>query len=109
MLLGLLLTPMSEGFIPNPGGFRHFDKVIHFGLFAITGFVSIYGLSFVASFRNRLLLGLVLGIALAMGTELGQYFIPFREPEFYDLMAGLAGLFLGLLSYTLFYCWKLKL
>jgi VanZ family protein len=109
ILLGLLLSPIKESLIPSIGGFQHWDKVAHFCLFAITGFISIYGASFFSRFRARVLFGLVFGLILAVGTELGQYLIPFRDPEFSDLLADFAGLFLGLLSGTLLYCWKLRL
>jgi len=109
MLLGVLLAPIRESFIPNLGGFQHWDKIAHFGLFAITGFISIYGAGFFSRFAAKVLFGLIFGLALALGTELGQYLIPFRDPDFYDLLADLAGLFLGLLSSALLYGWKLRL
>jgi VanZ family protein len=109
LLLALLFLPVQINFIPMPGGFSHFDKVAHFGLFGVTGFLGIYGSTFFASFRYRLLFGLVFGLVLAAGTEAVQYFIPYRDMEFYDLLSDWAGLFLGLLSYTFYYTWKSRL
>jgi VanZ family protein len=109
LLLAVLLSPLKEGVIPSSWGFRHFDKVVHFCLFAVTGFLGICGAGFFASFRNRLLFGFVFGLVLAAGTEFGQAFIPHRTPSLYDLQADLTGLSLGLLFCTWLYCWKLKL
>jgi VanZ family protein len=109
LLLVVLLSPLKASVFPDLGGFRHFDKVVHFCLFAVTGFLGIYGSSFFASFRYRLLFGFIFGLVLAAGTELGQAFIPHRSPSLYDLQADLTGLSLGLLFYTWLYCWKLKL
>jgi len=107
MLLGLLLSPLRDNILPTFGGFQHWDKVAHFGLFAVTGFISIYGAGFFSRFGARVLFGLIFGLALAVGTELGQYFIPFRDPDYYDLLADLAGLFLGLLFYALLYSYDM--
>ena len=108
-LLGILLSPIRENLIASRSGFQHWDKVAHFVLFAITGFITIYGSGFFQRFGVRVLFGLIFGIVLAVGTELGQYLIPSRDPEFYDLLADLAGLFFGLLSGTMLFCRKLRL
>jgi VanZ family protein len=101
-LLAILLSPM-RGNIFTPEGFRYWDKVVHFGLFAVTGFMSIYGAVFFARFRYRLIFGVVVGLALAAGTELGQSLVPSRDTSLYDFLADLAGLCLGLLAYVLLY------
>jgi VanZ family protein len=101
-LLVILLLPLRDGFFA-PGGFRYWDKVVHFVLFAVTGFMSIYGTSFFSKFSYRLIFGLVFGLALAIGTESGQYLVPSRSSSFFDLLADLLGLFLGLLTYALLY------
>jgi len=106
-LLFILLFPTKDSLSHDYLGFHHWDKVAHFGLFAVTGFVSILSTGFFSKFRSRLLFGLIFGLVLAFGTELGQYLIPCHYPEFYDLLADLAGLSLGLLSCTLVCCWKL--
>lgn len=103
ILFVVLFLPIRESLIPKWGGFPYWDKVIHFGLFAVTGFVSVFGASFLSSFVARLLFGLVFGLALAAVTELGQYLIPSRDPDLYDFFADLAGLFFGLLVYTVFF------
>jgi VanZ family protein len=102
-LLAILLLPIRDSLIPNYRGFRHWDKVAHFGLFAVTGFMNIYGAGFFSSYRYRFIFGLVFGLTLAVGTELGQTLIPFRSTSLYDLLADLAGLCLGVLTYVLLY------
>jgi VanZ family protein len=109
ILLGLLFLPALDSLLPVRDWFHHFDKVAHFGLFAVTGFVGIYGASFFSRFRSRMLFGVVFGLALAVGTELGQHFIPSRDMDFYDLLADWAGLFFGLFAYTFYYIWRLKI
>jgi VanZ family protein len=109
ILLGVLLSPIRPGLIPEFGGFQHWDKIAHFILFAITGFISVYGAGFFSRLGAKVLFGLCFGLVLALGTEFGQHFIPLREPDFYDLLADLAGLFFGLLSYTLLYFWEQRI
>ena len=103
VLLGLLLGPIRESQIPIPWGFTHFDKVVHFGLFFVTGFVSVLGTKFLSRFRNRILFGIIFGLFLAAGTELAQSSIPFRSRDFYDLTADVVGLGVALLLYYLLY------
>lgn len=85
------------------GGFRHWDKVVHAGLFAVTGFMSIFGASFFSRFRYRFIFGVVIGLVLAAATELGQSLIPHRTADVYDFLADVVGLCLGVLAYNLLY------
>jgi VanZ family protein len=101
-LLAILLLPL-KGDIINPWGFRYWDKIVHCGLFIITGVVSIYGASFLSRFRYRLIFGLIFGLALAVGTEFGQSLVASRTTSLYDLLADFIGLSLGLLTYALLY------
>ena len=107
ILLGLLLAPITESQIPTPGGFKHFDKVAHFGLFAITGLVSAFGARFLSRFRTRMLFGIAFGLFLAVCTELAQSLIPIRNMSLYDLLADVAGLSVGLLLYAFLHRWPL--
>ncbi len=102
VLLVLLLSPIKD-FIPNRGGFQHWDKVAHGGLFAVTGFMSIYGAGFFSRFRYRFIFGVIFGLALAGATELGQSLVPSRTTDAYDFLADMAGLCLGVLIYVLLY------
>jgi VanZ family protein len=101
-LLAVLLLPLKDGIFP-PEGFRYWDKVVHFGLFAVTGFMSIYGASFFSKFSYRFIFGLIFGLVLAIGTEFGQSFVTSRSTSLFDLLADLIGLSLGLFTYTLLY------
>lgn len=92
ILLGLLLAPIRETAIPTPGGFKHLDKVAHFGLFVVTGLISVFGARFLSQFRTRMLFGIVFGLFLAVCTEFGQSLIPVRNTSLYDLLADVVGL-----------------
>jgi len=100
ILLGLLLAPIGEAEIPAFGDFEHWDKVYHFGLFAITGFVSVFGARFFTLFRSRMLFGIVFGLFLALCTEFTQSLIPCRNMSLYDLLADIAGLGFALSLYA---------
>ena len=101
VLLAVLLLP-GGGITPFKD-FQHWDKIAHFCLFAVTGFLSIYGATFFPKFRTRCIFGLIFGLTLAIGTELGQSLIPSRTVSIFDFLADLAGLILGVLVYILLY------
>jgi VanZ family protein len=109
LILALLLLPLRENALISRLNFPYFDKVVHCGLFAVFGFISIYGTAFSREFRYRLLFGLVLGLVLAVGTELGQSLVPSRDTSLMDLAADLLGLFFGLVAFTLLYSWRKRL
>jgi VanZ family protein len=102
-LLGVLLAPISEMGIFIPWGFKHFDKVAHFCLFAVTGFVAVFGANFGSQFKSRMCFGIAFGLLLALGTEFAQSLVPFRDTSLYDLLADVVGLGVGLVLYTLLY------
>ncbi|MFC2071553.1 VanZ family protein [Chloroflexota bacterium] len=93
ILLGLLLIPSADELIPRTcGGFEHWDKVAHFGLFGVTGLVGVFGTSFLRQFKSRILFGIAFGLFLAVSTEFAQSLIPARNMSLYDLLADVAGL-----------------
>lgn len=100
ILLGVLLAPVAGTGIPALGGFKHFDKVVHFCLFAVTGFVCVFGAGFLHQFRSRIVFEIAFGLLLAAGTEFAQSFIPVRDMSPYDFLADTLGLGVGLLSYA---------
>lgn len=102
-LLSVLLAPISETEIPSPFGFTHFDKVAHFGLFFVTGIVSILGTKFISRFRTRVLFGIVFGLFIALSTELVQAYVPSRNADFYDLIVDVTGLSVAILLYSILY------
>jgi VanZ family protein len=101
-LLIILLIPLRGSIFPAEG-FRYWDKVVHCALFAVTGFMSIYGTGFLSRFRFRDLFGLVFGLVRALGTEFGQSFVATRSTSLFDLLADLIGLSFGLLVYVILY------
>lgn len=100
IVLSVLLAPIGEAWMPAPWGFTYWDKVYHFGLFAVTGFVAVYGAGFFSLLRSRMLFGIIFGLFLAVSTELGQSLIPCRNMSIYDLFADIAGLGVALSFYA---------
>jgi VanZ family protein len=101
-LLVVLLAPLGGTAIPSPLRFEHFDKVAHFCLFAVTGFVGVYGANFRSQFKYRILFGVVFGLFLGVGTEFGQSLVS-RDTSLYDLLADVIGLGAGLVLYAFLY------
>ena len=104
VLFVLMLAPVPS-ITREVAGFGHWDKLAHFGLFAVTGLVSAYSAKPLGHLRNRILFGLLFSGALALVTEGAQHFVANRGGSFLDFMADLAGLSLALLLYAL---WKLR-
>jgi VanZ family protein len=103
VLWGLMLAPIGEDGVSSFVGFKHWDKIAHFGLFGVTGFVSAFGGGFFRALRSRILFAMILGLLLAVCTEGAQSLIGFRTGSPYDLMADIAGLSVAVLLYVLLY------
>jgi VanZ family protein len=101
-LLGVLLAPVADTAIPGPLRFEHFDKVAHLCLFAVTGFVGVFGTNFQRQLKSRVLFGVVFGLFLAVSTEFGQSLVS-RDTSLYDLLADVIGLGAGLALYAFLY------
>ena len=99
-LLGLLLAPIGDIEKWQFLGFKHWDKVGHFILFGVTGFVYIWSASYFKTITVRTLFALMLSSFLAMVTEGLQRFVA-RTPAFCDLLADIAGLLSGILIFVL--------
>ena len=106
VLWGLLLAPIGEDGVSSFVGFKHWDKIAHFGLFGVTAFVGAFGASFFGTLRSRILFAMILGLFLAVCTEGAQSLIGFRTGSPYDLLADMAGLSVALLLYVLLYRWR---
>jgi VanZ family protein len=103
-LFSVLLSPVTWWrVIPGPWGVINFDKIAHVCLFAITGFVTIFGTDFLRQLRNRVILALIAGLILSGVTEVAQHFIAHRIMDIYDFLANIVGLGFGLLFYNLLY------
>ena len=103
ILLGVLLAPIGEKIVPAPFLFKHWDKVAHLGLFAITGFVSVFGVNFRNQFKLRVFFGAIFSLFIAVATECGQSLTPSRDMSLYDLLADVIGVGVGLAFYALLY------
>ena len=92
VLFGLLLAPIEEAgaFIYHIS--KYYDSEAHFGLFFITGFISIFGARFLKTFRARLLFGCSVSLLLAFATEFAQSFVAYRTTSLSDLLADILGL-----------------
>ncbi len=104
ILLVLTLAPVDV--VPRDAlGFQHWDKLAHFGLFAVTGVVGAYSSKPLGALRVRILFGLIFSGGMALVTEGAQHFLADRSGTFVDFLTDLAGLSLALLLYAL---WKLR-
>ena len=101
-LLTLLTVPLAENPMPHAGIFRYWDKYAHIALFAVTGFVSVFGVRF-RRFSARVAFGLFFSLFLAFGTEFAQSLTSYRYADFFDLLADLVGVFMGLFVYLACY------
>ncbi len=101
-LVSVLLSPIAWWTaIPGPGELKYFDKAAHFCLFAITGFVGVFGTNSRSQFKTRLLFAAVFSLFLAVSTELAQSpFVRSRHTDPYDLLANVIGLSVGLVLYS---------
>ncbi len=83
----LLFTPVASG-LPSEY-YTWFDKVVHFVMFA--------GLALIGYWNfGSITLVLFFTVTLAGGTELLQGFLPFRNREIWDFLAGAGGALAGI-------------
>ncbi|MEO0115538.1 MAG: VanZ family protein [candidate division WOR-3 bacterium] len=68
------------------------DKILHFGAYTILGLIGQAAVGFHS---------LTIGLSLGTVTELLQYLIPHRTVEFFDWLANVLGLGLGIGAYFL--------
>ena len=105
VLWGLMLAPVGEEGVASDLGFKHWDKIAHFFLFGVTGFVGAFAASSFGfgALRSRILFGMMLGLFIALCTEGVQSLISVRNGSPYDLLADMAGLLVALPLYVLLY------
>ena len=80
-LLPVPTTPLEES--------RHVDKVVHFGIFL--GFAML----FYIDRRPRTKWTLLVSFAFAAAIEVVQWVVPYREGDWWDFVAGVAGACVG--------------
>lgn len=96
-LLILALTSVPGADLPQASLFPEADKVVHFGLYAILGLLSVRA-AFGEGSRDAALVRLVaiaIGIFAALD-EVHQRFIPGRSMDVRDWMADVAGALVGM-------------
>jgi len=98
---GFIFFLSSQSSFPIEAPFEAFDKLAHFGLFALLGLF----LSFGVFKSTRLSLGIKIALTLVTGAVLGvldeahQSAVPLRESDILDALADIAGIALGLIAY----------
>ena len=82
IMLLVFLLPVPPSPVKQP---HHLDKAVHFGLFL--GFAILYRSARAA----RALRAMLTSLALAAAIELAQWALPYREGDWWDLVADAAG------------------
>jgi len=80
-------TPLAEA--------NHVDKLVHFGVFL--GFA----LLLYIDRASKVMWTLLISFAFAAGIELVQWFLPYRDADWWDFFAGAAGAAFGVLLVSL--------
>ncbi|MEO1051263.1 MAG: VanZ family protein [Bacteroidota bacterium] len=104
----LFLTTMPFEYDPDAAWYWDFDqadKVVHAGLFAIFSFLILSGFKkqhksiFIST--HALLICILCSALFGIITEVAQYYIPSRSPDFNDLLADLLGTIVGIAMFYL--------
>ena len=98
---GFIFFLSSQSSFPIEAPFNQFDKLAHFGLFSLLGFLISFGAfkSTRLPLRKKAFLVLMTGVILSLLDEVHQSFVPFREPDVLDAAVDAAGIVLGLFAY----------
>lgn len=107
LILLLGLTPGESMPSTNVWDFLSFDKIAHFGVFAILCFLLILGFSKQYTFLfiryHAVLLAIGISFFYSLVIELFQTMIPDRGLEFGDIVANSLGVFAGWFVFYLIY------
>jgi VanZ family protein len=102
LLIGILIIYIALIFIGAiitvPGNIEIVngnDKVIHFFEFFVLAIILFKTLQ-LYKFKHMYILGIILGIAFMIASELVQGFVPSRSISIYDFIADTSGFILGL-------------
>ena len=98
---GFIFYLSSQSSFSIEAPFNEFDKLVHFGLFALLGGLLSFGVfkSTRLPLRKKVLLVLMTGVTLGLLDEVHQIFVPFRELDVLDAAADAACIALGLFAY----------
>jgi VanZ family protein len=102
----LLAIGIPGSYIPQTGliRFAHMDKMVHFGLFAVLGFLLCFGLNNQKRedlSRYYAVTTIILGVFYGAITEILQYLIiSMRYGNFFDFIANAFGTIFGVLVYV---------
>lgn len=81
----------------------HIDKLLHFLAYIILGILTyraFYSINNINSVFIKFLMSFVFASLFSLSDEIHQMFVPSRSAEFLDFLADLAGISVGMLSYT---------
>lgn len=94
----LCLLPQED--LPEAGGIPHFDKFVHFVLYVILTFMSLFIFSGSKQPRKMTLILIPAIFIFSLLIEIMQGILPFgRTFSFIDLLANLSGIIAGLLLF----------
>lgn len=100
---------LPGSYIPKTGlnKIQHFDKLVHFGLFLVLGFLLSYGFFSQPQLKMQIwyyaAISLFIGIFYGAITEIMQFlFFTLRHGNFYDFLANSFGTIFGILLFVIF-------
>jgi VanZ family protein len=102
MIMITVESSMSDLTVPDLG-ISFTDKIIHFGLYGLLGWLLARGFN-LADSKYPVLLPIVIGMVFAVSDELHQAFVPGRDADVFDVMAD----FLGILAFVFLYRWFVR-
>jgi lipopolysaccharide/colanic/teichoic acid biosynthesis glycosyltransferase len=91
-VLLITLLPIGEDNIPYVSSIDNIDKAVHFIIFGVMVFISLWFFNSIVRFRRAMWNRIIWSIVLAVATELLQSIIPNRNTSILDLIANLSGI-----------------
>ncbi|WP_109832915.1 VanZ family protein [Reichenbachiella versicolor] len=96
LILYLLLMPGEQSSDPWWYFFPHIDKLIHTGIFTVWSFL--VGMSLLDRENGKTPVVTILGLVLAIVTEVAQAFIDGRSASTLDALADMIGVLVGIVA-----------
>lgn len=100
MVLITIESSMSDLTLPDIG-ISFTDKIVHFGLYGLLGWLLARGFNASAS-KFPTALPIVIGMIFAVSDELHQAFVPGRDADIFDLAADFLGILIFVFAYRYF-------